>query len=860
MVALESYLETSHQGTVPPAAPSRVAGGPTNSTSSSGIFYQGDGQGQQPQSIVKGQLNSSFGNSSCSGAGRGTTLCPVSGDMNRTANSGPSVGASSLVTDANSTHSGGPRLQRSASINTESYMRLPASPLSFSSNNISISGSSVMDASSVHQNSHQDQNSQQVQQRQHGGSSATSQPSLRPNQIPQMLGPLGQEPNNYSQMTKKPRLGIEIKQEDIYPQLQTLLQQQRIMQQRQQQPHQPPHILQSLPQIQRAQMQQQLQQQQFRQQVQQGIQPLAGVKRPYESGVCARRLMQYIYHQRHRPPENTIIYWRKFVAEYFAPRATRRWCLSMYDNVGVHALGVFPQAAMDAWQCDICGCRSGRGFEATVEVFPRLNQIEFDSGVVDELLFVDMPRECRFPSGIMMLEYGKAVQESVYQQFRVVREGQLRIIFTPDLKILKWEFCARRHEELLSRRLLAPQVNQLVQAAQKYQSAVSESGSTGLSPQDLHSHCNAFTGAWRQLGKVMELQSLNDLGFSKRYVRCLQISEVVSSMKDLIEFSRDNKIGPIDSLKNYPRQTTAAKYQIQKMQEMEQLATAQGLPTDANTLNKLLAMQSGGMNNHMNNGNSNHMVGNGIMNSPAQSAIGLNNYQNLLRQSSMNSNRNTFQQEASCSSGMSNQAQQSVMFQGAGSSLQGSLQNGQVNNMPSPLHMQNHLQQQQHQRQNTNNLVQQNSPQSSSQGKLSEQMIQQLLADMMNNNDVKVQQPPQPQNSSGLDNANGTTMNEHALNGVNGINGPTVSGSGAVKAGSTCSVGNPVGGFVNNAAPSSGRSMGRSDSFKGTANSNNGTMVSGGANSFEKKVSDSHLDFPDMIQDISSEFPNCWDD
>jgi hypothetical protein len=87
----------------------------------------------------------------------------------------------------------------------------------------------------------------------------------------------------------------------------------------------------------------------------------------------------------------------------------------------------------------------------------------------------------------MMLEYGKAVQESVYEQLRVVREGQLRIIFSHDLKvnedsnlifrclsvsifcklpastflllqILSWEFCARRHEELLPRRLVAPQV------------------------------------------------------------------------------------------------------------------------------------------------------------------------------------------------------------------------------------------------------------------------------------------------------------------------------------------------------------------------------------------------------------------
>lgn len=30
--------------------------------------------------------------------------------------------------------------------------------------------------------------------------------------------------------------------------------------------------------------------------------------------------------------------------------------------------------------------------------------------------------------------------------------------------------------------------------------------------------------AGRQLAKSLELQSLNDLGFSKRYVRCLQVS------------------------------------------------------------------------------------------------------------------------------------------------------------------------------------------------------------------------------------------------------------------------------------------------------------------------------------------------
>lgn len=74
--------------------------------------------------------------------------------------------------------------------------------------------------------------------------------------------------------------------------------------------------------------------------------------------------------------------------------------------------------------------------EATFEILPRLCQIKFDRGVIDEHLFLDMPHECRLSTGIMILEYAKAVQESVYEHLRVVREGQLRIVFTPELKVI----------------------------------------------------------------------------------------------------------------------------------------------------------------------------------------------------------------------------------------------------------------------------------------------------------------------------------------------------------------------------------------------------------------------------------------
>ncbi|KAJ8751022.1 hypothetical protein K2173_016203 [Erythroxylum novogranatense] len=100
--------------------------------------------------------------------------------------------------------------------------------------------------------------------------------------------------------------------------------------------------------------------------------------------------------------------------------------------------------------------------------------------------------------------------------------GQLGIIFSHDLKILSWEFCAWRHEELFPRRVVAPQVNQFVQVAQKCQSMIAETRTDGVSQQDLQTNSNMVLTTGRQLSRSLELRSLNDLGFSKRYVRCLQ--------------------------------------------------------------------------------------------------------------------------------------------------------------------------------------------------------------------------------------------------------------------------------------------------------------------------------------------------
>ncbi|CAN6484960.1 unnamed protein product [Victoria cruziana] len=809
--------------------------------------------------------------------------------LNSGGNSGPSVGASSLVTDANSALSGGPHLQRSASINADSYMRLPASPMSFSSGNISISGSSIVEGSSIVQQSgssisrmesQQEQSSQQQfqqrqQQRSSSANSLTTQHSSQHQvvspmiQVPGAITQPGNQPSSYVNQQSMQQLAgqalgafnqdtksmlvqhnqlqkcrLDQRQDDllqqhliqqflqrsdaglvphlqrqdsvqvqgISPQIQAMLQQQRLLQRH----HQQQQILQCMTPMQRTHVQQQQQQpQQLNHHLQQqNIPQISGVKRPHESGACALRLMKYIFHQRQRPPDNTILYWRKFVAEYFAPRAKKRWCLAAYDNMGQNTLGVFPQSAMDAWQCEICGSKSGKGFETTVEVLPRLNKIKFDSGVLDELLFVDMPQEYRLPSGIMLLECSKAIQESVYEKLRVIREGRLRIVFGLDMKILSWEFCARRHEELLLRRLVAPQVHQLVQAAQKYQTAVSEGGPSGLPAQDLQTNCDMFVAAGNQLARALESQALNDFGFSKRYIRCLQISEVVNSMKDLIDFSREHKAGPIESLKSYPRHAATAK----KL-KMEQMM-GQGLPADQTSVGKMMVMSSG-LNNHTNGAH----LGGGVLSGSPQPPVGLTGYHTLLRQSSINSNSNVLSQDAY------QLPSQSSPFHGPIFCKEMSLQNMPMRTaglssaaQPVPLNP---------------NLLQTMQPHPSQQNQhLQQHVLQQLMHNVLQNGGGPSMQSlnMQSTNASAVDDAF-----------------PGTSGS-AILA-SRGSSGNVPGFGSSNLANNAGSMIpSRSNSFKSTASN---PVNMGGNAPFNLRSSpdvSQSLHLPDLVPDISHEF------
>ncbi|KAF9599714.1 hypothetical protein IFM89_001660 [Coptis chinensis] len=593
----------------------------------------------------------------------------------------------------------------------------------------------------------------------------------------------------------------------------------------------------TLPQ-QRSQIQQQFQQQ--------NLPVRAAVKPAYEPGMCARRLTRYMYYQQRRPTDNNIEFWREFVAEYFAPHAKKRWCVSLYGS-GRQTTGVFPQ---DVWHCEICNRKPGRGFETTVEVLPRLCKIKYDSGTLEELLYVDMPHEYPNASGQIVLDYQKAIQESVFEQLRVVRDGQLRIVFSPDLKICSWEFCARRHEELIPRRLIIQQVSQLGAAAQKYQNATQNAPSS-LSSQELQNNCNMFVASARQLAKALEVPLVNDLGYTKRYVRCLQISEVVNSMKDLIDYSRETGTGPMGtmvidifvsssaSLINFPRRTSASSGLHGQAQQPEEQQQQQQQTIAQNSNNGQNSVQAAAMQLASSNGvtSVNNTLNTASTSTTASAIVG------LLHQNSMNSRHDT-----ALSNGNSPYGGNAVQIPSASSSS--SLTQAQLNPsspFPSPTpSTSNNLPPSSHSAlpvaATPTHISAANSPANVSM----QQAAQSNDADM-NDSQSSVQQIIQEMMMSSQLNGGGSMIGVGSLGSeMKNINGMT--GNNVVN-GSNCLIGN---GVANNSSGIGGMGFGNMGGGIGPANTSGGIR---GAMLTNSTSLNGRMGMPSMPQDVSMNHP-----
>ncbi|XP_072986632.1 probable transcriptional regulator SLK2 [Typha latifolia] len=307
------------------------------------------------------------------------------------------------------------------------------------------------------------------------------------------------------------------------------------------------------------------------QQPQQILSPSAVEKHPPSGDLCLQRLGQFINHLQYQQRDNSMSSWRMFVETFFARQAKKRWCFSSYEKVGTHMHGVKENVSFKgAWRCNICGSESGKGFEAVFEALPRLYQIEFQSGIMDEPLSLGMLRQYRLLSGMTMIVDENTSQESVFNYHRVIHKGQLCIIFTPTLKIYSWEFCVRQHEKYVLYKMVETKADKLMQVFQMYKAAASGSGSTVASSGVSEAIYETFTEASCELARSLELPPLNVYGYADQFAQCLELADVASRMVELMDFSQKYNMGAIESLNTYHVQVAAAKLQTPKMHKVEQ--------------------------------------------------------------------------------------------------------------------------------------------------------------------------------------------------------------------------------------------------------------------------------------------------
>ena len=253
---------------------------------------------------------------------------------------------------------------------------------------------------------------------------------------------------------------------------------------------------------------------------------------------------------------------------------------------------------------------------------------------------------------------------------------------------------------------------------------------------------------------------------------------------------------------------------MQKMQEMEQVG---GLPSDRNTLNKLMSLNPG-LNGSISNNQ--QLVGRGALTGSAQAALALTNYQNLLtRQNSMNSAHSSHQQDASSPFSTSSQPTTPGILPGSFQNQPaGSFSGGQASQRQQL--MQQHLT-------NGNGPLHQHHSQGSQ--ALQQQMIQQLLQDMSNKNNGTA--PPHQSLSAQSQGGN------FSREGAGFRSSPTISGAG------------------NAPGNSAGRPPSRSNSFN-TSNAEPPTTA-GNSIGFSEKTSDlsQNLHLSDeLVPDVPHEF------
>ncbi len=153
----------------------------------------------------------------------------------------------------------------------------------------------------------------------------------------------------------------------------------------------------------------------------------SSVSRVHDVGPCVAQLIKFnAVQQQHGSAKRSLeSFWKPIVNSFFTSNA-------------LIILDLLPPS-------------QHRSVALPVEAMPSILKSKFDAGVRDDRLLMEQPLEFIMDNGTAVVNSPKTTVLTTFESSKLCTHGFLRVSFTSNKKIFRWEFTIESHEELFTR-------------------------------------------------------------------------------------------------------------------------------------------------------------------------------------------------------------------------------------------------------------------------------------------------------------------------------------------------------------------------------------------------------------------------
>ncbi len=227
--------------------------------------------------------------------------------------------------------------------------------------------------------------------------------------------------------------------------------------------------------------------------------------------------------------KHDIEFWRRVIGDFFTEGAAIRYGL---------------------WNETTKECKT---FEMSTSIAPRFYQSLFANGIRQMQILLENAREFTPNASIHVVDSQRACCVFWYENgCQVFQRGSIKAVFNAAMamRMEMFDINIGEHAEYLPRSLLQPP------------------SASGSPPPPIPQ-------------SSIPDSLVNDYGMPLGTMRCLEIAESVSQMRDLIGFVMQNKSGPIASLSAFVKTVNDALQQQQQQQQQQQARGGEASPSSA---------------------------------------------------------------------------------------------------------------------------------------------------------------------------------------------------------------------------------------------------------------------------------------